>query len=475
MPLFSLRFPTKDQPSSPPPPLPPKSARRKISQGGPETETPRGRRVTSPTAPSHVESRPIIQPFSPKHRASASDSLAQGSLWRGISVPFRQSNRVKAPVEPVPVRSPLAVPPASVDQPGPAAAHPTRRQLRRSKGHQPIADAIHRRESEKANVETQLQEQAERLKKEINEETIRLTQLRQRQQALREERLKVEKERESQTRTRSNSRSQETTSPININPNGPNMPKVNNISSHYHHNQYANPYGKSQSTPTLPQTEWTSQNQPPMRGRSTAQSRESFQSASSQEQEYRRIWSRTPSMSSNDRSPPPQNIRTSYSPPNPSQPHWHKVEQARREREKEKAMAKLREAREMERKAFEEAWSVYDSRWMLLNYATRATGSEETKGMKLTLSFVDIPWPLLHPPRTSEDINSVAIRRFLASEYQPTPDRSPRERIKDALLRWHPDRFSNRVLDHVREDQREEVRRGVDVVVRCLNELLAKY
>ncbi|KAG8759204.1 hypothetical protein FRC14_006451 [Serendipita sp. 396] len=480
MPRFSLRFPSKDQRSSSPPPVPPKSAQRKVSPGNPPTDTLRARRVTSPTTPSYAGPLTGVQPSAPKHRASASDSLAQGSGWRGISIPFRQSGGVKGPIGPVPVRPSPAEPPAPVEEPAPTA-HQPRRQLRRSKGHQPIADEIHRRESKKTAEDGQLQEQAEKLKKEINEETIRLTQLRQKQKAIREERKKVEKERESQSQTRlqPQSQSQENMRPTNVNTAGINMPKVNNING-YHPHQYANPYGKSQSTPALPQTEWTPYNHPntPLRGRSTAQSRESFQSASSQEQDFRRVWSRTPSMSSNDRSPPPQSTHTSYSPPSSSHQHWQKLEQARREREKEKAVAKLREAREMERKAFEEAWSVYDSRWMLLNYATRATGSsmpEETKGIRLTLSFVDIPWPLLHPPRTSRDINSVAIRRFFASEYQTASDRSPRERIKDALLRWHPDRFSNRVLDHVREGQREEVRRGVDIVVRCLNELLAKY
>ncbi|PVG01944.1 hypothetical protein CPB86DRAFT_698467 [Serendipita vermifera] len=91
----------------------------------------------------------------------------------------------------------------------------------------------------------------------------------------------------------------------------------------------------------------------------------------------------------------------------------------------------------------------------------------------LTLSFFDIPWPLLHPPRNAESITTQSIRMFLASEHQNT-DKTHRERIKEALLRWHPDRFGVRILEHVRPDHRSEVEKGVAVVVRCLNELLSK-
>jgi hypothetical protein len=143
-------------------------------------------------------------------------------------------------------------------------------------------------------------------------------------------------------------------------------------------------------------------------------------------------------------------------------------------------MLKLSEARALEKKMFEEAWSIYESRWMLLTFATRSIGPPPTSGVQqtstaghLTLSFYDIPWPLLQLPRSCHDITAEAIRRFLASEHH-TSEKTHRERVKEALLRWHPDRFGSRILEHVREGQRDEVRKGVDIVVRCLNELLSK-
>jgi len=48
-----------------------------------------------------------------------------------------------------------------------------------------------------------------------------------------------------------------------------------------------------------------------------------------------------------------------------------------------------------------------------------------------------------------------------------------KERIKSALRRWHPDRFG-RVLGRVDEKDKEAVERGVGIVARCLNDLLAQ-
>lgn len=405
MPRNFFRFPAREQVNLPPAP-PPKAEERNISAPIPLTDTIRARRVTSPpniSALSGLQPKPAATRL--PHRASASDSFAQGFAWRGLPLSGRTSEEKQLPRTNEPVKKPDI---------------PTRRPppLRRSKGHQPIADERVRR----TKGETLEQEQT-KLKREINEETIRLRQMKQMQQALREEREKVESARRENERLAS---------------------EVMGSNAYY---------VKSQSTPTLPQQ------YPYHRGRTDARSNESFQSASSQDQDYRRV--RTPSASSNDRSPPPA-------------PHWQRVEQARRERERERALLKLAEARALERKAFEEAWSVYESRWMLLNFATKTSplvGS--TSPGNLTLSFRDIPWPLLHPPRTCEGITTVAIRMFLASEHQAN-DKSSRERIKEALLRWHPDRFQGRIMEHVRTEDRDEVKKGVDIVVRCLNELLSK-
>jgi hypothetical protein len=397
MPRNFFRFPTREQVNLPPAP-PPKSEGTNVSAPVPLGDNNRARRVTlSSLSPSGPQ---IPGPTRLPHRASASDSYAQGFAWRA---------------------TPTSKASAENETPKPVGPLPPRRPLRRSRGHQPIADERERR----GKAETLLQEQS-KLKQEINEETIKLSQMQKMQQAIRDEREKVEKARKEKEKLTQQSMGSKA---------------------------YC---AKSRSAPVLPEQS------PYHHGRTDVRSSESFQSASSiQEHDFRRVWSRTPSVSSNDRSPPPAL-------------HWQRVEQARRERERERALLKLAEARALEKKAFEEAWSVYESRWMLLNFATRSSPIiiQSAPG-NLTLSFRDIPWPLLHPPSSCDGITTVAIRMFLASEHQSS-DKSLRDRIREALLRWHPDRFEGRIMEHVRADQRGEVKKGVDIVVCCLNELLSK-
>jgi hypothetical protein len=425
MPRKFFRFPSKEPTTSPPPP-PPKVDGYKVSDPIPLTDTIRARRITSPTGLQDLGFQPKRGPPRLPHRASVSDSFTQGSSWRNPEVSNGHGfTEMRTTAAPVVNKAAVANPPRPQEE-----AQPFPRPLRRSKGHQPIAVERERR----AKAEVLLQEQ-DRLKQEINEETVRLNRIKQMQEAIKNERERVENARKANE--------------IHANIS---MPSANRP-------DFYNRYGKSHSTPHVHDSS------PYSRGRSTATSRESFQSGSSQEPDYRRVWSRTPSASSNDRSPPTS--------------HWQRIEQARRERERDKAMLKLAEARAMERKAFEEAWNIYESRWMLLSFATRSPQHQANPIMgpsqspTLTLSFFDIPWPLLHPPRNSEGITTQSIRMFLASEHQTT-DRTHRERIKEALLRWHPDRFGVRVLEHVRPDHRAEVEKGVAVVVRCLNELLSK-
>ncbi|KAG2368132.1 hypothetical protein BDR07DRAFT_1448467 [Suillus spraguei] len=134
--------------------------------------------------------------------------------------------------------------------------------------------------------------------------------------------------------------------------------------------------------------------------------------------------------------------------------------QARREAEKAKERV-MRERARLER-AIIDAWNVYELRWVALSAAYDG----------IVLKFRDIPWPLLIPPLTPSEITPEGIGAFILSTAH-SPEQSPKERIRAALLRWHPDRFC-RVLGRVRESERNAVEEGVGIVVRCLNDLLTK-
>ena len=134
---------------------------------------------------------------------------------------------------------------------------------------------------------------------------------------------------------------------------------------------------------------------------------------------------------------------------------------ATRERQRAHEERKTKPRREeVERRA----WEAYESRWK------RITSS--SNDVEQTMKFNEIPWPMVHQPKSLADLTSAHITTFLFSSYHSL-GQSRKERVKIALKRWHPDRFG-RVLQRVSEDNRKKVEEAVGVVVRCLNDLLEK-
>jgi hypothetical protein len=93
---------------------------------------------------------------------------------------------------------------------------------------------------------------------------------------------------------------------------------------------------------------------------------------------------------------------------------------------------------------------------------------------KDTLRWTDFPWPVTRIPSTPEDITTLAIESYILSPIYPDKSRSEKDRIKEYIKRWHPDRFETKLLIKVSEDEKEKVREGAGSVVRSLNDLLAK-
>ena len=107
------------------------------------------------------------------------------------------------------------------------------------------------------------------------------------------------------------------------------------------------------------------------------------------------------------------------------------------------------------------AWAIYEQNWAAIS---SSSGS---------LSFSSIPWPTLNRPSGPSSITLEAISSFLLSDAHSNSQK-PKERIKEALRRWHPDRFV-RFLRRVLPEDRAVVEEAVGVVARCLNELMRKY
>ncbi|TFK54009.1 hypothetical protein OE88DRAFT_1606442, partial [Heliocybe sulcata] len=109
-----------------------------------------------------------------------------------------------------------------------------------------------------------------------------------------------------------------------------------------------------------------------------------------------------------------------------------------------------------------DAWDKYETGWDRI----RSPDFDDA------LTFRSLPWLLTYVPKSPEDIHPHAIAFFLFSTLH-SRDQPRKERIRGALLRWHPDRFG-RVLERVQGEERDAVEEGVGIVTRCLNDLLTR-
>jgi hypothetical protein len=107
-------------------------------------------------------------------------------------------------------------------------------------------------------------------------------------------------------------------------------------------------------------------------------------------------------------------------------------------------------------------FAVHERQWAAL------PSSEE-------LRWHNFPWPVWKPPKDPEDLTSIHIGAYVLSQYYPgDKSKSSKDRIKEHIRRWHPDRFETKYLPKVREEDREKVKEGAGVVARVLNEMLTR-
>ncbi|KAH9915481.1 uncharacterized protein B0H18DRAFT_1124872 [Fomitopsis serialis] len=73
------------------------------------------------------------------------------------------------------------------------------------------------------------------------------------------------------------------------------------------------------------------------------------------------------------------------------------------------------------------------------------------------MRFADIPWPVL-PPELSGRLRGWEEGR--------------KDKLRETMLRFHPDKFEGRILKLVAEDERETVMEAVGIVVRVVSGLM---
>lgn len=154
------------------------------------------------------------------------------------------------------------------------------------------------------------------------------------------------------------------------------------------------------------------------------------------------------------------------------------LEKASLERREQKAREKARLREQEYRQRYEAQWKE------LLDPNVKYTRQ---------LAYVDIPWPLFpvslsihsnaadHP--TFGDFTLEAISRFLIPSPAELELQSPgadererkekKEKLREAMLRFHPDKFEGRIMQRVLHSDRDRVKEAVGQVVRALNALMA--
>jgi hypothetical protein len=170
-----------------------------------------------------------------------------------------------------------------------------------------------------------------------------------------------------------------------------------------------------------------------------------------------------------------------------------RAREARRQVEQEeKEYENRREAKRLEkaRRAKEEAWTSYRALWDILSgvaaLLNAAVASNEAKGTSSArrqdsvdamlasrppLTFRELPWPTHPPPKQPDDITKEGISSFLFASHHSV-NKSRKQRIREALLAYHPDRYVGRYLSAIDVSHRTLVQEAVVRVTTMLNALM---
>jgi hypothetical protein len=157
----------------------------------------------------------------------------------------------------------------------------------------------------------------------------------------------------------------------------------------------------------------------------------------------------------------------------------HAAEHAERLRRKAEAAeraaqdkARRRETRRLEREAEEERRHRKQERRIKRMDEARAEYQARWKALlvpaETELRFQDIPWPIAAAYEgkvvTAEDFTEESIAAFLLDNKQ---DR--KERLREAFLRFHPDKFDGRFMGRIVAEDVKKVVETIGQVSRILN------
>lgn len=112
------------------------------------------------------------------------------------------------------------------------------------------------------------------------------------------------------------------------------------------------------------------------------------------------------------------------------------------------------------------AWEIFDRRWAAIK-------CESNEKVPFLLGFRQVPWPQFIPAGSLKDFDESNIRHFLLSPRRPGyASRDTKNRIRQSILLYHPDKFNSHVLPHVIAEERGMVAAGASEITAHLNSLL---
>ncbi|KIM36275.1 hypothetical protein M413DRAFT_449325 [Hebeloma cylindrosporum] len=95
------------------------------------------------------------------------------------------------------------------------------------------------------------------------------------------------------------------------------------------------------------------------------------------------------------------------------------------------------------------------------------------------LQWTDFPWPVLsfESPGRNDELTPEAVKEYIFAPLTIHRDSAiVKDRLKDLIRRWHPDRFEVKYLARIADlHEREKIRQGAGVVARILNDLLGTW
>lgn len=118
---------------------------------------------------------------------------------------------------------------------------------------------------------------------------------------------------------------------------------------------------------------------------------------------------------------------------------------------------------------------LYEKKWSVLRSGTDMDGTQVN-----LVHFSQIPWPVIditltHPSQLQPGHIHEFLKHPLPSKINSQGKRMTKKlRIKDELLRWHPDKFTQVVLSKVREEDKDAASEVAGIIAGILNGMKAE-